>query len=75
MKLVHLPLMGGRRAVTFGTARKGARQGPSSLYQMQQLTHQRPVYQSPYCCIMVRCSAISTCRWRLKGWWAYRVNL
>ena len=39
-------------AVTFGTARRGlsgatARPDPSSLYQMQQPTHQRPVYRSP----------------------------
>ena len=33
--------------ITGGTA---ARPGPSSLYQMQQPTHQRPVYRSPYCC-------------------------
>jgi len=37
-------------AVTFGTARRGLgglrlRPGPFSLYQMQQPTHQRPVYQ------------------------------
>ena len=25
---------------------------------MYQATHQRPVYQLPYCCIMVRCSAV-----------------
>jgi len=39
-----------RWAVTFGTARRGlnglrSRPVPSSLYQMQQPTHQRPVYQ------------------------------
>jgi len=28
-------------------------------------THQRPVYQSPYCCIMVRCCAVLMCP--LKG--------
>jgi len=37
-------------AITFGTARRGLRglqlrPVPSSLYQMQQPTHQRPVYQ------------------------------
>ena len=37
-------------AVTFGTARRslgglGPRPVPSSLYQMQQTTHQRPAYQ------------------------------
>jgi len=39
-------------AVTFGTAMRGldgAGRGRS---------HQRPVYQAPYCCIMVRCSAV-----------------
>jgi len=40
-------------AVTFGTARKGLgglrpRPVPSSLYQMQQPTHQLPVYQLHY---------------------------
>ena len=39
MKLVHWPLMGGLRAVRFGTARRGlggasACPGPCSLYQM-----------------------------------------
>jgi len=58
MKLVHWPLMGGL-LVTFGTVMRGlggaaARSRPSSLYQMQQLSHQRPVYQSPYCCTTVR---------------------
>jgi len=38
------------RAVTFGTAMRGLgglrpRSVPSSLYQMQQPTYQRPVYQ------------------------------
>jgi len=26
--------------------------------KMQQPNHQRPVYQTPYCCITVRCSAV-----------------
>jgi len=57
-------------AVTFSAAAMrgldgaAARPGPSSLYQMQS-THQRPVYQSPYCCIMVRCSTVLMCP--LKG--------
>jgi len=34
-----------------------ARPVPSSLFQMWQPIHQRPVYQSPCCCIMVCCSA------------------
>jgi len=46
-------------AVTFGTARRGlggasALSGPSSLYQMQQLTRQRPMYQL----YIIRCDAI-----------------
>jgi len=46
-------------AVTFGTVRRGldgavARPGPSSLYQMQQPTHQRPVYQFR----IIRCGTI-----------------
>ena len=58
-------------AVTFGTARRGldgapSWPGPSLLYQnvtnqvksSRQPTHQRPVYQSPYCCIMVRCCGV-----------------
>jgi len=28
-------------------------------------THQRPVYQSPHCCIMARCSAVLT--WPLNS--------
>jgi len=40
-------------AATFSTARSGlggaaARPGPSWLYRMQQLTYQRPVYQSRF---------------------------
>ena len=63
-KLVHWPLMGGllhRR----GLGGAAIRPVPSSLYQMQQPTHHRPVYQSLYCYMMVRCSAIFV--WRLKG--------
>ena len=46
-------------AVTFGAARRGlggaaARPGPSSLYQMQQPTHQRPVYELR----IIRCGTI-----------------
>jgi len=56
-------------AVTFGIQRGGdwagphaAHPGPSSLYQMQQPTHQRPVYQLR----IIRCSTI-ICLWSLKG--------
>jgi len=47
MKLVHWPMMG-------GLLHLAQREGDwaASLYQMQQPTHQRPVYQSPYCCII-----------------------
>ena len=46
-------------AVIFGTAMRGlggaaARQGPFSLYQMQQPTHQRTVYQLR----IIRCGTI-----------------
>ena len=62
MKPVHWLLTGGL-AVAFGTVSRGLGgattcPGPFSLYQMLQLTYQRPVYQSPYCCIMVHCSAV-----------------
>ena len=41
-----------RWAVTFGTVRRGLGRAaacpvPSSLYQMDQPSHQQPVYQSP----------------------------
>jgi len=63
MKLVQWPFMGGLlHLVQRGGA--AARPGPSSLYNKQP-THQRPVYQSPHCCIMIRCSALLT--WSLKG--------
>jgi len=50
-------------AVTFGTVRTGlgrarAHPGPSSLYQMEQLTYQRPVFPSQYCCILALCCAV-----------------
>ena len=54
IKLVHWSLMGGL-----------LHPGPSSLYQMYQPTHHRPVYQSPYSCMMVRCSSVLMCL--LKG--------
>ena len=46
-------------AVTFGKARRGlgklwSRPVPSSLYQMKQLTHQRPVYQLH----IIRCGTV-----------------
>jgi len=53
MKLVRWPLMGGL-FISYsdeGTGRGPRRPDPFSLYQMLQPTRQRPVYQSPYCCI------------------------
>ena len=58
-KLVHWPLTCGLlylvlRGGAYGGL--GPRPVPSSMYQMP--THQRSAYQSPYCCIMVRCCAV-----------------
>jgi len=75
MKLVHWPLMGGLLRLVQrwgdwagpspdsdeGTGQGQLHPGPSSLYQMWQLTHQFPVYQSPYCCIMIHYSAVLMC--------------
>ena len=33
----------------------------NGLLHLVRPTDQRPVYQSPYCCIMVRCSAVLMC--------------
>jgi len=35
------------------------------LLHLVQPIHQRPVYQSPYFCIMVRCSAVLMCPLRV----------
>jgi len=56
MKLVGTLAVDGW-AVTFDASKRGlggapSCPGPSSLYQMQQPTYQRPVYRSPYCCII-----------------------
>jgi len=61
MKLVHCPLIGGLLNLVQRTGLSGvaARPGPSSLYQMP--IHQRSVYQSPYWCILVCCSAVLMC--------------
>jgi len=42
---------------------------PSHLFVVPNVTatHQRPVYQSPYCCIMVRCSAVLIAYYRVKA--------
>ena len=41
---------------------------PRPLLTVPNVTafHQHPVYKSPYCCIMVRCSAVLMCRYRVK---------
>jgi len=57
-----------RWAVTFGTAKRRlggvtARYSPPRpLSAVPNVTahHQQPVYQSPYCCIMVSCLAVLT---------------
>jgi len=58
-------------AVTFGTARRDwagpqPAQAPHRCTKCNSLcTHQRPVYQSPYCCMTVRGTAVLMCP--LKG--------
>ena len=56
----HTNTVTGTLAVTFGTASRGlggaaACPGPSSLYQMQQPTHQQPVYRLRF----IRCGTIT----------------
>jgi len=70
MKLVHWPLIGAllhlvQRGGDWGTGR--GRSMPMPLLAVPNVTanHQRPVYQSSYYCIMVRCSAVLVCP--LKG--------
>jgi len=48
-------------AVTFGTARGDCAelQPAQAPPQMLQPTRQQPMYQSPYCCVMVRCCAVA----------------
>ena len=62
MKLVHWPLMG---RLLHLVQRGGAGWGPTPprpLLAVPNVSiHQRPVYQSPYCCIMVRCSPVLMC--------------
>ena len=65
----HTNTVTGTLAVTFGTASRGlggaaACPGPSSLYQMQQPTHQHPVYRLRF----IRCGTITA-----SGVW--RVNI
>ena len=64
----HTNTVTGTLAVTFGTASRGlggaaACPGPSSLYQMQQPTHQQPVYRLRF----IRCGTITAFGvWRVK---------
>ena len=64
-KLIHWPLMGGLlHLVQRGADWAGpqpAQALPRCIKCNRQPTDQRPVYQSPYCCIMVRCSAVLMC--------------
>ena len=68
--LVHWPLMCGLLHLV---QRGGDWAGPQPAQApfrcthvtAKQPTHQQPVYQSPYCCIMVRCSVVLM--WVLKG--------
>ena len=69
MKLVHWPLMGGLLQFWYSEEGPGwAAAPPSPLLAVPNVTaaHQRPVYQSPYCCIMVRCSAVLMCSYRVN---------
>jgi len=54
-----------------GTGRGRSPPDPSSLYQMQQPTHQRLVYQSRYCCVMVSCCAVFIARQHTDTWYSY----
>jgi len=53
-------------AVTFGTAGHWAGWQPAQAPPRctKRIAHQRPVYQLPYCCIMVRCSAGLMCPYK-----------
>jgi len=53
MKLLHWPLIGG--LLHFGTPRMGLDRALLAIPNVTPPNHQRPVYQSPYCGIMVRC--------------------
>ena len=61
MKSVHWPLMGGLlRLVRRGGDWAGnlPAQSPPGCTKRNSPTDQRPVHQSPYCCIMVSFSAV-----------------
>jgi len=65
-KLVHWPLMGGLLHLISEEGHGRAAAPPSPFLAVLNVTahHQRPVYKSLYCCMMV-CSAVLM--WRLKG--------
>ena len=69
MKLVHWPLMGALlHLVQRGGTGRG-RSPPRPLLAVPNVTAHpstASVYQSPYCCIIVRCCAVLM--WALKGW-------
>jgi len=69
MKLVHWPLMGGLLRFV---QRGGDWAGPQPAQAPPRCTKRNSppingqfMYQSPYCCVMVRCFAVLT--WVLKG--------
>ena len=63
MKSVHWPLMGGLLHLVQGEWHWAGRSPPRPLLAVPNVTatHQRPVYRSPYCSIMVCCSAVLMC--------------
>jgi len=57
MKLVHWSLMNGLLHLVQPQLALAARR---CTKRNMQPTHQRPVYQLPHCCMMIRCSAVLT---------------
>ena len=63
MKLVHWPLMGGLLHMVqqgMDLVEPQPAQAPPCRTKCKS-THHYPVYQTLYCCIIVRCSAVLTC--------------
>jgi len=66
MTFAHWPLMSGLLHLVQRRGDCEGLQPAPSYFSVPNVTdRQRPVYQSPYCCIMVPCSAVLT--WPLKG--------
>jgi len=61
MKYVHWPLMGGLLHVV---QQGGEWAGPQPKCNSPVPTYQRQRTNHPYCCIMVRCSAVLRCPWK-----------